>query len=136
MAKRHHSSKRARHAEHMGMEHYERGPVKHHSKHHSSSVESHGGRMDPVHYKSPHRMHFDESYAGEYARRTQEMQDAGMIHNNPHAIANLPQEVMIKPYPRGGYALPEGLDDTISGVDHQMSYDDSKRAATMYPKKV
>ena len=43
---RHHASKKARRKEHMGMERYERGPV----KHHSSSVESHhGDEMDPVH---------------------------------------------------------------------------------------
>jgi hypothetical protein len=64
------------------------------------------------------------------------MEDAGMIHEDMRAIANLPQEVMIKPYPRTGPYNPEGLDDTIKGVDRQMDYDDSKRAASFYPKKV
>ena len=70
------------------------------------------------------------------ARRTQEMQDGGMIREDLRAIANLPQEVMIKPYPRTGPYLPEGIDDTIRGVDMQMDYDDSQRSAHLYPKKV
>lgn len=146
MAKRHHASKRAKHAEHMGMERYERGPV----KHHSSSKESHGGAMDPEHYKAPvrgsdrsvsqegrsYRNISQGDYAGENARRTQEMQDAGMIHEDLSAIANLPQNVMIKSYPKTGPYNPEVLDDTIGGIDRQMDYDDSKRAMNFYPKKV
>ena len=75
-------------------------------------------------------------YADVNSRRTQEMQDAGMIRENPNAIANLPQEVMIKPYPKNGPYIPEGLDDTIRGVDMQMDYDDEQRRAHFYPKKV
>jgi hypothetical protein len=75
-------------------------------------------------------------YSGEYARRTQEMQDAGMLREDRSAIANLPQSVMIKPYPKTGPYMPEGLDDTIEGVDNQMDYDDSQRRKTWYPKKV
>lgn len=78
----------------------------------------------------------DGSYAGEYARRTQEMQDGGMIHMDRSQIANLPQNVMIKPWPEAGSYIPESLDDTISGVNRQMGMDDSKRAAHMNPKKV
>jgi len=77
-----------------------------------------------------------EGYAGSDARKSQEMQDGGMIRENPAAIANLPQEVMIKPYPRTGPYLPEGIDDTIRGVDMQMDYDDSQRSSHLYPKKV
>ena len=77
------------------------------------------------------------SYAGESARRTQEMQDAGMIHNDQSAIANMPQNVMIKPYPKAGYYLPEDQDDTIRGVDHQIDdLDGKKRVAGTKPKKV
>jgi hypothetical protein len=77
------------------------------------------------------------SYAGESARRTQEMEDAGMIHEDRSQIANLPQEVMMKTYPMTGPYLPEDLDDTIKGVDRQMSVlDDGKRAQGFMPKKV
>jgi len=78
----------------------------------------------------------DGMYAGAEPRRRQEMYDAGMIHEDHRAIANLPQQVMIKPYPMTGPYLPEGLDDTIRGIDHQMDYDDSQRAKHFFPKKV
>lgn len=115
-------------------------------KRHYSS-ESHSGRMDPESYKKERRgkeraayrkekMEGNEYYAGAEPRRTQEMQDAGMIHENPNAIANMPQEVMIKPYPKTGPYNPEVLDDTLAGVDRQMDYDDGKRAMNFYPKKV
>jgi len=83
-----------------------------------------------------HHQGDDERYAGYSARRTQEMEDAGMIHENRNAIANLPQEVMIKAYPKSAPHMPEGLDDTISGVDRQMEYDNSKRREHFYPKKI
>lgn len=79
----------------------------------------------------------DGYYAGEAGRRTQEMEDAGMIHEDRSQIANLPQEVMMKPYPMTGPYMPEGLDDTIKGVDHQMDVlDDRQRAKHNVPKKV
>ena len=106
--------------------------------------ESHGGKMDPESYKKhrrgeepkSHEMRGRELYAGMEPRRRQEMEDAGMIHEDHSAIANLPQNVMIKKYPESGPYMPEGLDDTIAGVDRQMDYDDEKRREHMYPKKV
>ncbi|HZW61473.1 MAG TPA: hypothetical protein VFF04_04580, partial [Candidatus Babeliales bacterium] len=78
----------------------------------------------------------DDLYAGAEARRRQEMRDAGMIHEDPRAIANLPQDVRIQPYPRHYDYMPEGLDDTIRGVDQQMGFDDSQRSRHLFPKKV
>lgn len=80
--------------------------------------------------------HNDGHYEGISGRRTQEMQDAGMIRENPAAIANMPQEVMIKPWPSAGSYMPENLDDTIRGINKQIGMDDSKRSAHMVPKKV
>lgn len=77
-----------------------------------------------------------ELYAGMEPRRRQELEDAGMIHEDPNAIANLPQNVMIKAYPKTGPYLPEVLEDSIAGVDGQMDYDDSQRRKHFYPKKV
>jgi hypothetical protein len=101
---------------------------RHHSSHHSS----HHSKMDGHKFSHPHEGH----YEGMEGRRTQEAEDGGMIREHPHAIANLPQEVMIKAYPRTGPMMPESLDDTISGVDRQMDYDDSQRRKNFYPKKV
>lgn len=82
------------------------------------------------------KRYYNESYAGESARRTQEMEDAGMIRENRNEIANLPQEVMIKAYPKSYNYMPEDLDDTIRGIDKQINLDDSKRNAKLNPKKV
>ena len=87
------------------------------------------------HYASKKHGMSEGDYSNEYARRTQEMQDAGMIHEDLSAIANLPQGVMIKPYPRTGPSMPENLDDTIKGIDGQMDRDDSKRRQHNMPWK-
>lgn len=87
--------------------------------------------------RSLHGYHKGEGhYEGREGRRHEEMRDAGMIHEDRNAIANLPQEVMIKHYPSSGAYMPEPLDDTIRGIDRQMDYDDSKRRAHFHPKKV
>lgn len=149
--KHHESRHEARAHEHRGMERYERGPVKHHSKHIHNPGINH--EMDHFNDEMRHEkdmrhggMGFDnkisrmanrnEFYAGMEPRRRQELEDAGMIGEDPRAIANLPQQVMIKPYPRTGPYMPEGLNDDIRGVDDQMDYDDSQRARHWYPKKV
>jgi hypothetical protein len=75
-------------------------------------------------------------YAGAEARHKQESEDGSMIREDKSAIANLPQNVMIKMYPKPDMALPEDLDDTIRGVDEQMRGDDSKRRENFKPKKV
>ena len=80
--------------------------------------------------------HYEGSYSGQDARRTQEMEDAGMIREDRSKIANLPQEVMFKEYPKTGPYLPEDLNDDIRGVDRQMNYDDSQRRLHFKPKKV
>lgn len=144
MAKRYHASKRARRSEHMGMESYERGPVR---KIHNNDENHVDDRIDPEHFRAHRRgqeveanrrsVEVDQGYyAGPLMRHRLEMQDAGMIHEDPRKIANLPQEVMMKEYPKNGMYLPEVLDDTIAGVDRQINYDDYKRAQTFYPKKV
>lgn len=75
-------------------------------------------------------------YGDPMEKRRQEMQDAGMIREDHRAIANLPQEVMIKPYPKVGPYMPECLEDSVIGVDAQMDFDDSRRKENFYPKKV
>lgn len=74
-------------------------------------------------------------YAGMDARRRQEMQDAGYIREDHSAVANLPQHVIMKSYPKTGPYMPEMLEDSIEGVDAQMDYDDNKRREHFYPKK-
>ena len=86
--------------------------------------------------RAAYRKHASEGhYAGAEPRRRQELEDAGMIHEDHSAIANLPQEVMFKMYPKAGYAMPEDIDDRLSGIDRQMDKDDSKRKQHEMPHK-
>ncbi len=77
-----------------------------------------------------------EHYAGADPRRRQEMEDAGMIHEDHNAIANLPQDVKMTYWPKGGHYIPEELDDTISGIDRQMDRDGMQLKRHFAPKKV
>lgn len=154
MAKRYHQSKKDRMHESRGMDtahdravdrrnlmHARRSKM-HHSHnadkfndehHHDQDFKSGDVGFDP---RMAMRANMNEFYAGMGPRRRQELEDAGMIHEDYNSIANLPQEVMMKPYPMTGPYLPEGLDDTIRGVDYQMDYDDEQRSSHFYPKKV
>lgn len=85
-------------------------------------------------YLENHRS--NEMYAGMDARRRQEMEDAGMINEDHRQVANLPQEVIMKAYPKTGPYLPEVLNDTLAGVDKQMDGDDNQRRRHFNPKKV
>lgn len=74
-------------------------------------------------------------YEGHKSRRHQEMADAGMIHEDHSAIANLPQGVMIKDWSHKGSSMPENIDDTARGIDRQMDEDGSKRSRHERPHK-
>lgn len=74
-------------------------------------------------------------YEGHAGRRHQEMEDAGMIREDKQAVANMPQEVMYKPWPRADHGLDSRLDDTISGIDRQMDMDMSDARRHMKPTK-
>ncbi len=101
--------------------------------------------MGPYHYdrqeeQATHRrmksMGSAEHYAGMEPRRRQELEDAGMIHEDHRQVANLPQEVVMRPYPMPGGYTPEDLDDTLRGIDRQTGYDNKKKMDHFYPKKV
>jgi len=85
------------------------------------------------------KRYYSEKSKGEYAgmeggRRTEEMQDGGMIREDRSAIANLPQEVMIKPYAKSGGYMQEDLEDTIKGVDEQKNADRSGVNKDFHPR--
>lgn len=100
--------------------------------------ESAGERAHDMEERAEHRHKGmgPEYYAGADPRRRQEMRDANMIHEDHRAVANLPQNVIMRPYGDAGGYLPEDLDDTIGGVDRQMNYDGKKRNDGFMPKKV
>jgi hypothetical protein len=97
---------------------------RHHSmpKHHMAEY----GSEKTGHAKS--EMNASRPSSGEY-------EGPGMIKEDRRAIANLPQEVMIKAYaPMPGF-LPEDLDDTIRGIDHQMEGDHKAAKGGLHPEK-
>ena len=76
-------------------------------------------------------------YSGLEARRRQEMLDGGMISEDKGAIANLPQNVMIKAYSKPEYDMYD-LDDTVRGVEVQMNDDvrkERRKKGQAYPEK-
>ena len=74
-------------------------------------------------------------YEGPEERAMQEREDGGMIRNDYHAVANMPQEVMYKPWPACRYEDQPPLNDRISGIDHQVADDESEHKAGKYPEK-
>jgi len=121
MAKRHYAS------EHM---------KKHVAKKHLRGSDDGGVIESPREHSIAQRDLRHEFYAGMDSRRRQELEDAGMLHENPNAVANMPQEVMMKFYPKTGPFMPEELDDSYQGVDRQMDHDDAQRRRGFAPKKV
>lgn len=88
--------------------------------------------------ESEHRHHKVRGghYEGMDPRRRQEMEDAGMIHEDHSAMANMPQNVIMRSYPMENDYTPEGLDDTISGIDRQKMMDYHGMKKHLKPKKV
>ncbi len=65
----------------------------------------------------------------------QEQKDAGMIKNEHSKFANLPTEVMMKPYPEVPAYMDFDMEDNIRGIDKQISNDNSKRRSGFSPHK-
>jgi len=136
---KHHDYEHEKHEEHRKPdvrhkkreEHRKHDPKPHHDE---RKREEHHEHERHIYRKS--KMLNDEFYAGMEPRRRQELHDAGMIEEDHNEIANLPQHVMIKPYPKSYHNIPEGLDDTIDGIDYQIEYDNSQKDKELYPKKV
>lgn len=68
-------------------------------------------------------------------RRRQEVEDGNMIHEDHMAMANMPQNVIIREYPKSyGATYPE-LNDVISGIDEQNKNSASKTKHERFPSK-
>lgn len=77
---------------------------------------------------------FYGSYEGIDERRRQEASDAAMI-GEARGHANMPEEVIQKIYPKQPGGMPENLDDTMKGIDKQISADNAKKNAHMQKEK-
>lgn len=139
--KRHHHEEKRHEMKHHGKKdgysmHESRGmKVEEHNREEFNDEWRHDKAAERADYRKG-KMQGGEYYAGIDARRRQEMQDGNMLFEDHRSIANLPQDVMIKPYPKTGPYMPEGLDDTGMGVEKQMDMDDSIRRRHIFPKKV
>lgn len=89
----------------------------HHEVHHSRSETSMGN-------------------ADKNATERMQKHDSSMISEDRNAIANLPQQVIMKDWADHEAYLPDILDDTIVGINKQINYDDKKRSEHFAPKKV
>lgn len=76
-----------------------------------------------------------EYYAGKEMRDRMEYDDSGMIREDKSAIANLPQDKMIKMWPQEPGYMYSQLPDTIKGIDKQMADDRRKGKKEKYPEK-
>lgn len=74
-------------------------------------------------------------YVGEHARHKEEYEDSRMIREDHACVANMPQDVMMKPWPKREYAMDGGLDDTITGIDNQINEGERQMRRHMNPKK-
>jgi len=61
-------------------------------------------------------------------------QEGGMIAG-PVGTALLPQNVIMKFYPKGSGYLPENLNDGLSGIDKQVATDKSDTKKELSPTK-
>lgn len=69
------------------------------------------------------------SYEGLESARHQEKRDSMMISEDKSAVANLPQHVIYKAWPKAGHYADYALNDDISGIDTQMDDDGRKMKA-------
>lgn len=66
------------------------------------------------------------SYEGADSRNRQEASDFNMMRLDSSSVANMPQEVVYKAWPKAGSYSDYGLNDTIGGINSQMNQDGSK----------
>lgn len=79
----------------------------------------------------------EEKYVAdnELLRRRMEMEEDGMIHEDRSAVANMPQDVKMKPYPPYGYYSSQAPDDTIDRIDDMMDESDRLEHEFAKPRK-
>ena len=131
---RFHQSKKARMKEHMGMEMYERGPVKRHMMNDMSDDMD----MNDGHRRTKHgSVHSSdlEGYAGMDTRDKNQYRSGEFVNESRNGYADMPQHVEYKMYSETPYGLDQYLDDGISGIDNQVKEDRDMVRKGLMPKK-
>lgn len=94
----------------------------------------HGG---PKHHSAHLSGHLHEGHYEDHAHKmAMERSDGDMIPSGSGKYANMPDSVVMRPWSEPHDYMPEHLDDTVRGIDHQIGEDESKRDRHMHPKKV
>lgn len=75
-----------------------------------------------------------EMYAGKEMRDRMEYDASMMIREDKSAIANLPQNAVMRDYPKTQYAYSD-LPDSLGGIDMQMRDDSKHQKSGKYPEK-
>lgn len=81
------------------------------------------------------RVNEDDSGMHMAPERRHDMEDGGMLHEDPSAISNLPQSVKIASYAKTGPYLGQNIDDTIRGIDHDIDENDRMIKKQFAPRK-
>lgn len=92
--------------------------------------------VEYIDYGPRRRYYANEGDYTDYSnRRVEEKRDFNMISEDHNAVANLPQQVIQKEWPKGGWYTPENQDDTIRGVNEQMNRDGAGVKKNWKPRK-
>jgi len=134
MPKRYHQTRKDRAKESLGEKHYMQGV------HAAEAAHDESARM-AAHKKTPMYKHGrdkfnDEFYNDQDAHARAYYRTGGNLSEDRNAVANLPQQVVYKPYGDPVGYLDQNIDDTIGGIDYQRGYDMRKAKEHFYPKKV
>lgn len=88
------------------------------------------------HGKHMSHSEYSKHHVADYAHESaMEHRDAGMIGNDHSRMANLPTEVMMKPYPPCPAYMDWNIEDNIKGIDKQIGEDNAKRKSGFQPHK-
>ena len=68
-------------------------------------------------------------------RKRFQLEDSMLLHEDPRAIANLPQDVKYHAWPKADDYRSYDLNDTIQGVDVQMKEDSRLGKKGRFPSK-
>lgn len=136
MAKRYHASKRARRSEHMGMERYERGPVRSHYRDEMGTPGYNArGPVPQVVHDHMDAMQRGEYYGSKEATKKLMQRDRAMIHEDRRAPSLLPQQVIERYWPTGGYHVGGVPNDLFNGVQIQLDEDGTDMRRELGPRK-
>ena len=71
----------------------------------------------------------------EMAQKTSK-EDGDMLHSDPNEMANMPQDLEIKYYPKERFGYNDAnLIDSYQGIDYQIEEDSMDQKRGRYPKK-